>query len=721
MLWLAVWLSCSLVACGDYAPETQTTSTPRGTGPGTRPSEAPAPKREGPPNIVIITMDTTRADALGIYGQARPTSPQIDRIGRDGVVFDSAVTASPETFPSHATIFTGNYPFEHRVRSNVGYQLDDQNVTLAERLRAHGYRTGAEVASSVLQKSTRIDQGFDHFRGVESGGVELKKRGVKGDAGHEEASLVRTGSDITKRGIEFLRTHRSDRFFLWLHYFEPHSPYLAPLEYQAKIPDSPYHAEVASLDEEIGKIVRELERLELVGETLVVLTSDHGEGLYEHNEPTHSFLVYDTTIRIPLIFWGWKNLPHGKRIGSLVRTVDILPTILDLLDLQSPGDIHGISLKPLILGETSDLALTAYGEATSFVRTFGVSPIRFLREGSWKYIHKANPELYDLATDPNELNNVASENSEIVERLREILVAAVAGASPFAAETIEVDEVEAMQLQALGYVTIANASTAAISDDAASLSIDGKDANELMDDVLTVSVASGMLAAGRFEDALAKLDTLRRREPENDYVQSIVHRSLIATRRFKEALPVLDGALHRAPANHELRLSYADALVESGNTSAAIDVLRDGVRESPCTMSHHTRLDVLLRAEKRYAELVSVLESAVRECPEEVGLLNNYAWALATLPDAGLRDGEAAERIITGAIEQVGHEDPSHLDTLAAAIAEQGRYAEAVGVQQRAVDALDGAGFPEEVKAIVRDHLTTYRGGRPVRDPLPDP
>lgn len=170
MLWLAVWLSCSLVACGDSAPEAQTTSILRGTGPSTRPSETPVPKGKGPPNVVIITMDTTRADALGIYGQARPTSPQIDRIGRDGVVFDSAVTASPETLPSHATLFTGNYPFEHGVRSNAGYQLDDQNVTLAERLRAHGYRTGAEVASSVLQKSTRIDQGFDHFRGVESGG-----------------------------------------------------------------------------------------------------------------------------------------------------------------------------------------------------------------------------------------------------------------------------------------------------------------------------------------------------------------------------------------------------------------------------------------------------------------------------------------------------------------------------------------------------------------------
>jgi len=721
MLWLVAVLSCTLVSCGDSAPKTEEASTPGATSPAPRPSEALAPARRGPPNVVIITMDTTRADALGIYGQARPSSPQIDRIAREGVVFDAAVSASPETLPSHATLFTGNYPFEHGARSNAGYQLADRNETLAERLGAHGYRTGAEVASSVLQTSTGIDQGFAQFRGLESDGIELQKRGVKGDAGHEEPSLVRTGSDITKRGIEFLRAHRSEPFFLWLHYFDPHSPYLAPLEYRARIPDSAYHAEVASLDAEIGKIARELERLRLVGETLVVLTADHGEGLYEHNEPTHSFLVYDTTIRIPLILWGWKGLPQGKRVGSLVRTVDVLPTILDLLGLPST-DVHdGVSLEPLVSGETSDLALAAYGEATSFVRTFGVPPIRYLRQGSWKYIHKASPELYDLSTDPNELNNVAAAESEIVDRLRGKLLETVDGARAADSESIAVDEVTAQQLQALGYATVGNVSTASIRDDAESLSIDGKDPNDLMRDVLTVSVANGMLAAGRFEDALAEIEGLGRREPDNDFVQNIVHRSLIATRQYEEALPVLEAALRRSPSNSELRSSYASVLAESGNTSAAIDVLRDGLRDSPCAMSHHSELDVFLRAEQRYADLVSILESAIDDCPDEVGLLNNYAWALATLPDAQLRNGEESERLIKRVLERAGREDPSHLDTLAAAVAEQGRYAEAAEIQRRAVAALDGSGFPEDVKAIVRDHLATYRAGRPLRDPVLDP
>jgi arylsulfatase A-like enzyme len=719
LLVVGIAILTTLPACRDedtaktLAPKAEPTTAQRRA-----PSESTR-RRPGPPNVLLITLDTTRADALGAYGQARPTSPAIDRLARTGIVFDSALTASPETLPSHATILTGKYPFDHGVRSNVGHRLDKGNETLAERLRAHGYRTGAEVASSVLQKATQIDQGFESFRGAESEGVELQKRGVKGDSGEEETSYVRTGSDITRQGLDFLRAHRSEPFFLWLHYFDPHSPYLAPLEYQAKIPDSAYHAEVASVDAQVGRIIHELEHLGIADDTLVVLTADHGEGLYEHDEPTHAFLVYDTTMRVPLILWGWKGLPGARKVDSVVRTADVLPTILDLLDLPTPDGLRGDSLGPLLSGETTDSERSAYGEATSFVRTFGVPPIRFLREGRWKYIHKANPELYDVMADPSETENLAERKPEIVARLRKQLVALVAEARPAATDSVSVDDATARQLQALGYVASPSTSIAAIRDDDDSLAIDGADPNQLMDDVLTVSIADGMLAAGRFDDAITKLEELRAREADNDFVQSIIHRSLVGAGRYDEALPVLASALGRSPLNIELRESYAAALSEVGRLPEAIEVLEGGLVHSPCTMKLHSNLDTLLRREKRHVDLVAILESAVSDCPDDADLLNNFAWALATLPDAEIRDGARAERLIRRAIELSGREGASHLDTLAAAVAEQGRYTEAADLQRRAIAALEGAGYPKEAEAAVHDHLATYLAGRPVLDPAP--
>ena len=322
----------------------------------------PSATQVAPRNVVLITLDTVRADALGCYGQPLPTSPRIDRLAAEGVLFQQAVTSSPSTAPSHASILTGRQPYAHGVRSNVGYALPDESRTLAEALGAHGLRTHAEIAAPVLGRHTRLDRGFDRYRDLASFDVTLKTielRDAEGRALRTQRQ-ERPAEDITRRGLEFLREHREDAFFLWLHYFDPHASYEPPPRF-AEMLANPYLAELRYVDEQVGRVVQEIARLGLKDQTLLVLTSDHGEGLGAHGEDTHSFFVYDSVMRVPLVLWGAK-LPAGRRVGSLVRTVDIAPTVLDLLGAPPLPDIQGVSLRPLLAGDGDDLGLTAYGE-----------------------------------------------------------------------------------------------------------------------------------------------------------------------------------------------------------------------------------------------------------------------------------------------------------------------------------------------------------------------
>ena len=328
----ALALLLSIAACSvDTDGEAPSKQAPSAAATAAEKPAAVPTTENGPTNLLLVTLDTTRGDALGAYGQRLDASPNIDRLAAGGVLFEQAVSSSPQTLPSHSTLFTGKYPYVHGVRANSGYVLSEQNITIAEVLRDAGYRTGAEVAALVMQEATQITQGFDHYRGADTPGVKRKRiRYSKGEIREKELA-VRVASDISRRGIEFIRGNRERKFFLWLHYFDPHEPYSAPAAFNAKIPSSPYHAELASADSQIGPVIDELERLGLRERTLVVLTSDHGEGLGDHGEWTHSYFVYQSTMHVPLIFWGPSSLLPGTRIHSPVRTVDIAPTILELL------------------------------------------------------------------------------------------------------------------------------------------------------------------------------------------------------------------------------------------------------------------------------------------------------------------------------------------------------------------------------------------------------
>lgn len=676
---------------------------------------APA-SAKGPLNVLLITMDTTRADALGCYGQTIETTPNIDRLATEGTLFEQAVTSAPSTLPSHASILTGKQPYAHGTRSNFGYVLSDANVTLAELLRDRGYRTAAEIAAPVIGRRTKIDQGFEHFRDLDSFDVRRKVASFSGGPGPDQVELPeREGGDITRRGLEFLRANRRQTFFLWLHYFDAHQVYRPPTSFYRLRPDSPYHAEVMYVDYNVGQIASELIRLGLRARTLLVLTGDHGEGLGEHGEASHSFFVYDTTMRVPLIFWGPEVVPKGQRVPALVRTVDIAPTILDLLGLPALTDVQGVSLRPLMMGQSQDLGLTGYGESIEARASFGTSILRFLRQGRWKYIHKVNPELFDVLEDPGELRNLASARADMVDGLRAQLyqMIAQAPAKPGGAE-VPLDSETMAQLIALGYAGPSSAPE--IEDEAAELELTGSyDPVTLIGDVSLLAQAQGKMKRKDYEAAAEMLGDLWRRHPNSAALLSHLIDALAALERNDEVIPLLRRAIELDPGfvNHYLRL--AAMVKEKGDAEEAETLLQIALEMEPCASPPRVKYANLLSWLERYEEQLQLLEAGVEQCPDSEGFLNDYAYALATCPEDELRDGAKALQIARRLVAEARSAQPAYLDTLAAAYAELGEFDKAVEASRKALALLANREMSEEVIAAFQENLDLYRAGRPVR------
>jgi len=687
-------------------------------GPGCeRPAEPPAPGAEPAAaapaaprrhNLLLITIDTLRADALGVYGQTRPTSPNLDALARKGTLFEHCLASVPSTLPSHASILTGRQPYSHGVRANAGYALPPESVTLAEVLRDYGYRTAAEIAAPVIGRRTFLNQGFEHYRDLESADVERLSVLIRGEVGE---LVERSALDVTKHATRFLLSVGDRPFFLWLHYFDPHAFYTPPEPFRGMFPGDPYHGEVRFVDEQFGQVMRALHRADLDERTLVVVTSDHGEGLGDHGEETHAFFVYDSTLRVPLIFWAPGLVPAGQRIGALVRSVDIAPTLLDLLGLFPLGQAEGVSLRPLIDGARQDLALAGYGESLEPVQLFGASMLRTLRSGEWKYIHKVSPELYSIRSDPGETRNLASERPEIVEdlrgRLRRLLEAAP---EPRTNALAEVDPVTRAHLVALGYAV----APALEIDELASLEVKPPDQAGLAGDLRQYSVALSHAKSGRLDEAERLFRELWERHPRAAPLLMGLVEAVEDQGRTGELEALLRAGVALGGSDAAFQVRLARLRAEAGAIDEAEALLRDALGRAPCSVVARVTLSNALGEAGRFREQLEVLEEGVERCPDATDLTNDLAFALATVPEDSLRDGP---RALALARQVVGDApgNPAYLDTLAAALAETGNYADAQEASRRAVELVLQSGMSESVAADMRAHLETFEAGRPLR------
>ncbi len=394
-----------------------------------------------PIGVVIITLDTTRADRLSVYGFMDAPMPHLERLAREGVVFDQATSVAPLTLPAHASLFTGLFPPRHGVRDNADRPLSAEHQTMAEVLRARGFRTGAFVGSVVLDADRGLAQGFDHYGGV----VETDARRPA-----SKTPRRRRGDEVVTDAIRWIEGIDGSPFFLWAHLYDPHKPYDPPEPFRSQHTD-PYIAEIAFADAQIGRVLEALDRRKLMDRTIVVVAADHGESLGDHGERDHGVFVYESVLRVPLIVRA-PNLPP-RRIADVVRLVDVMPTVLDLLAVPHPPS-DGMSLAAMLRGEPRGVELDAYSESRYPLR-FGWSPLRALRAGRHKLIEAPRPELYDLDRDPFEQRNIYDERRGLALALAQRL----ATFEPGRAATHSDDAVDPLppaelqqRLAALGYI-----------------------------------------------------------------------------------------------------------------------------------------------------------------------------------------------------------------------------------------------------------------------------
>ena len=357
-----------------------------------------------PDSVVLITLDTTRADRLSAYGFQEISTPAIDRLAAEGIVFEDAVAPVPLTLPSHASMLTGRWPARHGIRDNADAALAPVELTLAEVLRDRGARTGAFVASVVLQAGRGLEQGFDTYADV-----------PKGSCG-SGAGRRRPADAVVDDALSWIEQNAAGPFFTWVHLYDAHRPYHLPDAHAGRHAD-PYLDAIAFQDSQVARILQQLESQRLLDRTIVVVAADHGESLGEHGEDGHGIFLYESTLRVPLIVRVPSLRP--RRVTSTVRLVDLMPTLLDLLQVPGPA-MDGVSLARMMSPGGTGMQLEAYAESM-YPERFGWGRLQSLRGDRYKLVDAPRPELYDLQTDPFEQHNVYQENPRLAGLLRQQL------------------------------------------------------------------------------------------------------------------------------------------------------------------------------------------------------------------------------------------------------------------------------------------------------------
>ena len=610
------------VACG-RTPETS------------RPIPAYAPASL---NLVLVTLDTLRADRLPAYGYTGIATPALDAIAREGVRFANAATTVPFTLPAHSSIMTGVYPPRHGVRENVGSVLASGVPTLAERLGGAGYATAGFVSAFVLDGRWGIGRGFEtYFDDFYPQALE-----------HANLASARDGAETVAAATAWLDARPPGKpFFLWLHFYDAHDPYTPPEPFASRYPGRPYEAEIAYVDELVGRFRGALAERGLLDSTALVVTGDHGEGLGDHREQFHGFFVYDSTVRIPLFL----RLPGGELAGRTVETavshVDLVPTFLELAGQPPAKGLDGTSLLA-VAAAAFDPSRAVYSESLYPLLHYGWSPLRSLRSAGRKYIEAPIPELYALAEDPGEARNVIRAERRAAAELRGRLTGLrshLEGKSPAAAHPADLDEETLARLAALGYV--AGQGGVAAEEETAAPRADPKEKIALHQAIMTAQSALGAgkqdVARRMLERVLAEdagildahqmLGNLAAQEQHWTEAVASFRRALALDPEHKaslfglanayrklgrpaEALVGFERLLALSPQDSKAALAAADLLAAKGEGARAITVLEKASagRDAPPILAN--QLGELLAGQGRAAEARAAFERALAANPE---------------------------------------------------------------------------------------------------------
>lgn len=584
------------------------------------------------PDVVLVTIDTLRADRLGCYGDSAGTSPALDALARDGARFARASAATPVTLPSHATILTGRYPAAHGVRNNAAFTLRDSETTLAESLRAAGYRTGAFVGSWVLSRSFGLGQGFETYDDRFDGAGAVAR--AAGPAARGERPVERRAEAVTDAVLAWVGTQPArEPLFVWAHYYDPHASYLPPSPWLERFPDR-YRGEVAYTDHEVGRLLERMRELRGKREPLVLVVADHGEAFGEHGEHQHGLFVYEPTIHVPWLLAWRGHVPAGKVVPDEVTIADVAPTVLGLLGLPPLPAPQGIDLAGTLLeGRAVSRPQGILIENLLPRYDFGWAELVALRRGASKFIRAPREELYDLADDPGEARDLAATRPEVAAGERERLAGLVRDAERTrgddSAAAPSLDDEALSNLRSLGYVGSTPLPAGA---DAGGPAPDPKDRVE---EFRLTKDATALVTLGEYDRARSTLEALLAKEPRNLWLRQQLAQVHMATGAGEAAEAVYRGILRENPGHCESMYRLGEIAMVSRRAFAEATALFEATLScNPDDPRALGRLAAIEKKEGRMEAARSHLDRALGLQPMDTRLLEQLGDLEAARGDA---------------------------------------------------------------------------------------
>jgi len=701
-------------------------------------------------NLCLITLDTTRADRLGCYGNKDIATPHLDKLANTGVLFTHAYSPTPVTLPAHSSIMTGLYPYHHGARVNALNRLNEKQETLAEILAGAGYETAAFVSAHVLDPQYGIAQGFATYD------IE-----VATTSEHWSAVAERSADKTIDQAIGWLRgqPHGDAPFFLWVHLFDPHWEYKPPAPFAEQYAHYQYDGEIAFMDEQIGRLLAALGEIGAADRTLVVTVGDHGESLGQHAEATHGTFVYDATLHVPMIF-NYRG-DAGVRVDRPASLIDVLPTTLALLGVAVPHAVDGVNLTQPAKGTR-----TLFFETLEGMAEYGWTPFFGAQRATRKYIYGPMPEMYDLKEDYLERKNLLQRDPHAGDELA-AAVSAFYGGDLAAAGNLETDTApsaaDIAKLKALGYVFGGNGGEVAPEDrlnpheylpllrevnQAFDMSREDWLAHgttivekvvrehpdfyvarkelgsaylaqgrleeaeeqyraclELRPDLVTVQCYLALVRAqqGYVDDAIKLYQVILGEMPDDMLSTARLGGLLLRAGRTEEAVPVLRRAHEMMAQDVDVAINLAVALAKSDQRDEAFAVLRKMLQRVPDSAQLRNRLTRMLRSAGRYEEAVQILREGCARQPERLDLAANLGINLAEWTDpTGARQREAVS-ILERVNEQTQRSNAGYLHALGRAYAATGRLDAAIAASQKAQNLAANAGETTLAGVIDRD------------------
>lgn len=608
------------------------------------PGEAIAGGEAGaaPANLLLITLDTCRADYLSCYpGAQHPElTPNLDALAEQGVLCVDAITPYPVTLPSHASILSGLWPFEHGLLDNRLRRLGESLPTLASVLETHGYQTAAFVSAFPLDSRFGLDRGFQHYDDEFSAapGASSDRFSV-----HFNERAAETTTDAV---LEWLRERSAEPFFLWVHYFDPHEPYAPPAPFAARYPQDPYAGEVAYMDHHLGRLIEAVWTSEEQRErTLVVVVGDHGEALGQHGETTHGLFLYDEVMRVPLLFGGGRIPRQARKVHEQVSTIDLFPTLLALLELPGPEGLPGQNLAPWLLCGKEPPARPVYLETHEADLMFGWAPLRGLRTAQWKYIDAPEAELYFLSEDPGEEHNVITSKPEMASTLHASmrdLVAHRQDKAGSSTQEVHLDPEALSQLEGLGYLRSPSQSAGPGAD--WDSSVRGKPDPKARVHLLgEIDRLHAQFAAGNFPAALSASWRILEEDPGNALVRLRQAECLHFLKQYAQAEQAFRRLAEDFPADPQSTVGLVNLYLDQRQFEKALPWVEETVRRDPLNSDSRLMLGRVYRQLGQLAQAETVLSDLLRQddMNGEVYLQRAYVrQALDDLPGA-LEDKKA--------------------------------------------------------------------------------